>query len=147
MGGQGELSEAIARVEADLQALEELQDVRLRTADNHLVRSLFEKGEFPHEVSDLYFVCIVMDGDDRLAAISVPRMVSSDCMTERLANSVQDALVGRRLFRAWPRCPEHEHQLLAETEELRAIWRCPTSEAVVCTIGEYSVVAGWTGES
>jgi len=126
MNADERLRDALARVEGDLHALSELATVTLAAGGGDPRAGVL--------------LCEVMSGGEAIAWIPVPAGVSVDEMSHQVANELQDVLVGRHVFAAWPKCPDHEHQLLANLRRARATWKCPTTKRHVCTIGRYADV-------
>ena len=51
-----------------------------------------------------------------------------------IADYLQEHVIDE-LFRAWPKCPDHEHPLSSAVVDGKAVWRCPAEVARVWPIG------------
>ena len=60
------------------------------------------------------------------------------CLAEQVQEFVAEALWGAGKPTNWPACPQHpnRHPLRPETQENRAVWRCPITGDMTATIGD-----------
>lgn len=56
-------------------------------------------------------------------------------MAAEVASQIQDDVIDE-LWKAWPRCPSHEHPMSPTVEGSIAVWMCPANDDVATPIGE-----------
>lgn len=129
---------ACLRVTADLRSSENLRDLVLKSgsrADREMVaRESKTYRMSPAQVRPAF----LKRGTSIVGVIPVPIQIGEEEMTQFIADHIQDmvATINRG---AWARCPAHEHQLVAELIDGRAVWICPSTGRAVCEIGAYAV--------
>ncbi|MGN6473128.1 MAG: hypothetical protein ACTHK4_05705 [Mycobacteriales bacterium] len=72
--------------------------------------------------------------DARGARVYLGEAADLDQAVNRLAGEVQELII-EELWRAWPRCPEHEHPLELDGPPATT-WTCPTTGQAIAEVGE-----------
>jgi hypothetical protein len=81
--------------------------------------------------------CLLVDGDDLIAAVLIPDELDAPSATHRLADEIQDPII-QRVGHSWPQCPDHPHPLRASLRHGTAVWCCPDGPTCIA-IGSYRV--------
>jgi hypothetical protein len=73
-----------------------------------------------------------------VASLFLPKSDDFGSLVQRLADEVQDVVVGALIWGAWPKCPHHEHQLVAKSDNGVANWVCPIAMEAISEVGTYT---------
>jgi hypothetical protein len=133
-------SAACARVQADANAVSGLEGVSVSPATPSERADLLQRTRAYREAAGELIACPVRRDTALVGVIFVPARSSEEDASAIVADDLQDVIVGPVLAAAWPKCPLHEHQLLARAEEGRAVWKCPETNQSICDIGQYKSV-------
>ena len=124
----------------DMRTADELSEVELRAATSAELDLLANQNPAYREHQSTLVPTVVATADQLHAVVVLPAGGELASLVQRLADEVQGVLVGTLIFRAWPKCPNHEHQLTANEEHGQAVWVCPQTHESVSEVGSYADV-------
>lgn len=80
----------------------------------------------------------MLDSDSHLVAVADAEQLDAEELESRLAlvaERLQEGVVRSLDDHAWPKCPEHEHPLVADHVGGHAVWRCPAAGGTTWLVG------------